>query len=62
MKKKDIVVKSGNYSFGEKNGVCKDFKDIYKILNLIQDEQTSIEILESNGKKATKGHQGIGDE
>lgn len=62
MKKKDINAKSGNYSHGAKSGVCKDFKDIYKILDLIQDEQNSIEILENNGKKAIEVKKEIGDE
>ncbi len=62
MKKKDTAVKSGNYSHGAKSGVCKDFKDIYKILDLIQDGQNSIETLQNNGKKVIEGNGGIGDE
>lgn len=62
MKKKDINAKLGNYSHGAKSGVCKDFKDIYKILDLIQDEQNSIETLQNNGKRVIEDNGEIGDE
>ena len=62
MKKKDINAKLGNYSHGAKSGVCKDFKDIYKILDLIQDEQNSIEILQNNGKRVIEDNSENGDE
>ena len=62
MKKKDIVAKSGNYSHGAKSGVCKDFKDIYKILDLIQDVQNSLETLPNNGKNQTVGNGEGGNE
>ena len=62
MKKKDIVAKSGNYSHGAKSGVCKDFKDIYKILDLIQDGQNSLETLQNNGNVEIEVKKEIGDE
>ena len=49
MKKKDTAAKSDSYSHGAKSGVYKDFKDIYKILDLIQDGQNSLETLQNNG-------------
>ena len=62
MKNKDIDAKSGNYSHGAKSGVCKDFKDIYKILDLIQDVQNSLETLPNNGKNQTVGNGEGGNE
>jgi hypothetical protein len=62
MKKKDIDAKSGSYSHGAKSGVCKDFKDIYKILDLIQDGQNSIETLQNNGNVEIEVKKEIGDE
>ena len=51
MKNTDTNAKSGNYSNGAKSGVCKDFKDIYKLLDLIQDVQNSEKTLQINGVK-----------
>lgn len=62
MKNKDTNAKSGNYSSGVKNGVCKDFKDIYKLLDLIQDVQNSRVTLQTNGVKETEVKKEIGDE
>ena len=62
MKKKDIGQKSDSYSHGAKSGVCKDFKDIYKILDLIQDGQNSLETLPTNGKNQTVGNGEDGNE
>ena len=62
MKNKDIDAKSGNYSHGAKSGVCKDFKDIYKILDLIQDGQNSLETLQNNGNVEIEVKKEIGDE
>ena len=62
MKNKDTAAKSGNYSHGAKSGVCKDFKDIYKILDLIQDVQNSLETLPTNGKNQTVGNGEGGNE
>ena len=62
MKNKDIVAKSGNYLHGAKSGVCKDFKDIYKILDLIQDGQNSLETLQNNGNVEIEVKKEIGDE
>ena len=54
MKNTDIDAKQGNSSNGAKNGVCKDFKDIYKLLDLIQDVQNSEKTLQTNGVKETE--------
>ena len=54
MKNTDTNAKSGNYSNGAKSGVCKDFKDIYKLLDLIQDVQNSERALPTNGVKETE--------
>ena len=62
MKNKDTAAKSGNYSHGAKSGVCKDFKDIYKILDLIQDGQNSLETLQNNGNVEIEVKKEIGDE
>ena len=62
MKNKDINAKSASFSNGAKSGVCKDFKDIYKLLDLIQDVQNSEQTLPTSGKKATKERKEIGDE
>ena len=62
MKKKDINAKLGNYSHGAKRGDCKDFKDIYKILDLIQDGQNSIETLQNNGNVEIEVKKETGDE
>ena len=62
MKNKDTAAKSGNYSHGAKSGVYKDFKDIYKILDLIQDGQNSLETLQNNGNVEIEVKKEIGDE
>ena len=62
MKNKDTAAKLGNYSHGAKSGVCKDFKDIYKILDLIQDGQNSLETLQNNGNVEIEVKKEIGDE
>ena len=54
MKNKDTAAKSDNYLHGAKSGVCKDFKDIYKLLDLIQDVQNSEKVLPTNGVKETE--------
>ena len=62
MKKKDIGQRSDSYSHGAKSGVYKDFKDIYKILDLIQDGQNSLETLQNNGNVEIEVKKEIGDE
>lgn len=61
MKNKDTNAKSGSYSGGVKSGVCKDFKDIYKLLDLIQDVQNSRVTLQTNGVKETEEKQDNGN-
>jgi len=62
MKNTDINVKSGNLSNGGKSGVCKDFKDIYKLMDLVQELQNSEKILPTNGQKVTEEKKENGDE
>jgi len=62
MKNTDINAKSGNLSNGGKNGVCKDFKDIYKLMDLVQELQNSEKILPTNGQKVTEEKKENGDE
>ena len=62
MKNTDTNVKLGSSSNGAKSGVCKDFKDIYKLLDLIQDVQNSLETLPTNGKNQTVGNGEDGNE
>jgi hypothetical protein len=50
MKNKDINAKLGNLSNGGKNGVCKDFKDIWKLMDLVQELQNSERTLPTNGQ------------
>jgi len=62
MKPTDTNAKSGNSLNGDKNGVCKDFKDIYKLMDLVQELQNSEKILLTSGQKATEDKIRIGDE
>jgi hypothetical protein len=62
MKNTDINAKSGNLFNGGKNGVCKDFKDIYKLMDLVQELQNSEKTLPTNGQKVTEEKKEIGDE
>ena len=62
MKNTGINAKSGNSSNGVKNGVCKDFKDIYKLMDLVQELQNSEQTLQANGQKATEAKKEIGDD
>ena len=55
-------VKLGNLLHGGKNGVCKNFVDIYLILNLMAAENYLKKIFMINGKKATVVPGGIGNE
>ena len=54
MKNTDTNAKYASFSNGEKSGVCKDFKDIYKLLDLIQDVQNPEKTLQTNGVKETE--------
>jgi hypothetical protein len=62
MKNKGINAKSGNSLNGGLNGVCKDFKDIYKLMDLVQELQNSEQTLPINGQKVTEDKKEIGDE
>jgi hypothetical protein len=62
MKKKDTNAKSGNSYDGVLNGVCKDFKDIYKLMDLVTELQNSERTLPTNGQKVTKEKRENGDE
>lgn len=43
--------KSANLSNGDKSGVCKDFKDIWKLMDLVTELQNSERTLPTNGVK-----------
>ena len=62
MKNKDTNVKLDNLSDGGKSGVCKDFKDIWKLMDLVTELQNSERTLPTNGQKATEDKIRIGDE
>ena len=62
MKNKDTNAKLGNLSNGGKSGVCKDFKDIWKLMDLVQELQNSEKILPTNGQKVTEDKKENGDE
>jgi hypothetical protein len=62
MKNTDTNAKSDNLSNGVKNGVCKDFKDIWKLMDLVQELQNSERTLQTNGQKVTEDKKEIGDE
>jgi hypothetical protein len=51
----DTNVKLDNSSDGVKNGVCKDFKDIWKLMDLVTELQNSERTLPTNGAKETEG-------
>jgi hypothetical protein len=54
MKNTDTNVKLDNSSDGGKSGVCKDFKDIWKLMDLVTELQNSEQILRINGVKETE--------
>jgi hypothetical protein len=56
MKPTDTNAKSDNLSNGVKNGVCKDFKDIWKLMDLVQELQNSEKILPTSGQKAQEAN------
>jgi len=58
----DTNAKSGNSSNGVKNGVCKDFKDIWKLMDLVTELQNSERTLQTNGQKVTEEKKENGDE
>jgi hypothetical protein len=62
MKPTDTNAKSDNLSNGVKNGVCKDFKDIWKLMDLVQELQNSEKILPTSGQKVTEDKKEIGNE
>ena len=54
MKNKDTNAKSDNLLNGGKNGVCKDFKDIWKLMDLVTELQNSEQISRINGARETE--------
>ena len=62
MKNKDTNAKLGNSLNGGKSGVCKDFKDIWKLMDLVQELQNSEKTLPTNGQKVTEEKKENGDE
>jgi hypothetical protein len=61
MKNKDTNVKSDNLSNGGKSGVCKDFKDIWKLMDLVQELQNSEQTLPTSGQKVTEEKKDYGN-
>jgi hypothetical protein len=62
MKPTDTNAKSDNLSNGVKNGVCKDFKNIWKLMDLVTELQNSERTLQTSGQKVTEDKKEIGDE
>jgi hypothetical protein len=62
MKNTDTNAKLGNSLNGGKSGVCKDFKDIWKLMDLVTELQNSERILPTNGQKVTEQKKENGDE
>jgi hypothetical protein len=62
MKNTDTNAKSDNSSNGVKNGVCKDFKDIWKLMDLVTELQNSERTLPTNGVRETGEKKVNGDE
>ena len=62
MKNKDTKQKSDSLSNGGKSGVCKDFKDIWKLMDLVQELQNSEQTLPTSGQKVTEEKRENGDE
>ena len=62
MKNKDTNAKLGSLLNGGKSGVCKDFKDIWKLMDLVQELQNSERTLPTNGQKVTEDKKENGDE
>jgi hypothetical protein len=62
MKNKDTNAKSDNLLNGGKSGVCKDFKDIWKLMDLVTELQNSERILPTSGQKVTEEKMENGDE
>ena len=54
MKNKDTKQKSDNSLNGGKSGVCKDFKDIWKLMDLVTEFQNSEQTLRINGARETE--------
>jgi hypothetical protein len=62
LKNKDTNVKSDSLLNGGKSGVCKDFKDIWKLMDLVQELQNSEQTLPTSGQKVTEEKRENGDE
>jgi hypothetical protein len=61
MKNTDTNAKSDNSFNGVKNGVCKDFKDIWKLMDLVTELQNSERTLPTNGVKGTEEKKDYGN-
>jgi hypothetical protein len=61
MKNTDTNAKSDNSSNGVKNGVCKDFKDIWKLMDLVTELQNSERTLPTNTVKGTEEKKDYGN-
>jgi hypothetical protein len=62
MKKKDTVAKSVNTFNTDKKKELIGIVNIFQLMDLVVEEQNYLEMLQTNGLKATEGKRGIGDE
>jgi hypothetical protein len=62
MKKKDTVVKSVNTLFTDSNKELSGIANIFQLMDLVAEKQSYLEMLQTNGLRATEGKREIGDE
>jgi hypothetical protein len=62
MKKKDTDAKSVNTLFTDKKKESSGIASIFQLMDLVADEQSYLEMLQTNGLKATGVKREIGNE
>jgi hypothetical protein len=62
MKIKDTDAKFVNTLYIDKKKELSGIASIFQLMDLVADEQSYLEMLQTNGLKATEGKRGIGDE
>jgi hypothetical protein len=62
MKIKDTVAKSVNTFNTDKKKELIGIVNIFQLMDLVVEEQSYLEMLQTNGLKVTEGKRGIGDE
>jgi hypothetical protein len=62
MKKTDINAKSANTLSIEKKKDLIGIVNIFQLMDLVAEEQSYLEMLQTNGLRATEGKKEIGDE